>query len=824
MVTLPRLDTYSEQERREFKKLSPISDLYLQHLNKKPLNFSDEVRIIKHQHWLECAFATLHEKYSAEEICGYWTQKTEEILDKTWTHVGLDQFNLTLLAFGKLGSFELNLSSDIDLVLLKENGADEKPINMAVKKWIQLLSEMTPLGFAYRVDLNLRPGGNTSPLVPSKNHFFNFYDDSLEAWHRMSFIRLRSLMTPKDLSQEVIEYCQRLCYPRRLDFSVIDEIKSLRAKLQFQWRKSNEPLDIKFYPGGIRDIELYVHALQVIYGGRNPSLRTSSISLAMDELFKLKVFDQETYSFLKVFYWQLRDIENRIHIYEDQQTYRLKPLILENLKFLSGEKELLEKLKRAENMAHRFFVENDSINRSSSDFSDRLKIDSTTPLRKKTLESHLNLKTPLSEKSQGAIDEIIRLKSSALKKGESEKIKEEILSLYLKATDKIAIDSELAIELFRDFVVAIKSKSSFFHLLKLYPDLLENLAWLFSLSPYIGQILCRRPELMDSFVLGQVQVDSDDTIENLIENLIDFKLLGQWMSIIYLLKHDDIISFHKEISSHADFISQHLLNHSIKASGCDKIDLLCLGKWSGAELGVHSDLDFIFLTESEPEMNQIKAARRFINQLTTPTKAGKLYNIDLRLKPNASSGPLIMKKEDLLNFLKTKAEAWHKQAYLRSRLLGTNDLYFKDQMDVLSMDSDESKELEEIHEKLLVPKNEKSLDVKNSAGGIVQTEFKLQKKCLLIRALPRSSSTVDIIESLNLSEDIANAIKANYLLLRKFEQILQITQDSPSTKVSIDNINLPRLSRILRVDDPFDSLNTILKEQEQLLKTLDLNH
>lgn len=801
MVTLPELDSYSEIERKKFFSQSQVLEHYFKFLQRSPANLPEEIRHLKHQHWLKCAFATLGRRSDAETICRYWSEQSEIILKKAWSSLNLSQDELSLFGFGKLGSQELNLSSDIDIVILKRNENEDAQHNTEVKKFIKLLSETTSLGFAYRVDLSLRPGGEHSPLIPSKARFFNYYDEFTEAWNRISFIRLRPLIGNPAFNSEILQYCHRWSYPRRLDFSVINEIKHIRSKLEYQWRKASEPLDIKFHPGGIRDIELYIQSLQVIYGGRHPDLKESSITVAMKKLHDLKVLDRSDYQFFREFYWQLRDIENHIHIYADKHTYVLRPEVLQIIQPLYKEADIIARLQQSHKIVSHFFVTDASAEQTQLPALDKLSAD-----------------------SRKSIDDIVNLKSHSLKREEIEKLKSSILNSFLNEVDKIAVDPDLAIQIFRDFIYSIKSKSSIFYLLNRHRELLNNLAWLFSISPFIGQILCRRPELMDSFALGKVSIHKDEEIDSFLENLVDYKLLGQLISIIYLCKEKDISNFVEQISRQADFIVTHLLDYLQDHFQAEKVEVLCLGKWSGHELGTQSDLDFIFLTEKSPTAAQAKLARRFINHITSSTKAGRLYNVDMRLKPNESSGPLLVEKSKLLEFIKVNADPWQKLAYLRSRKLGTDGLYFERNLDLLWIDNQEWQEITEIHKKLLVTRTGDAIDIKLNYGGIAQTEFAIQKYCLLHKCTPKTSATADIFSSLHLPDKHQNKIIENYFFLRKFEQIFQVCNDSPSTKVSPTNPNMQRLGKLLNIEQPFAQLAALIEEQTELLKSLDLTY
>ncbi len=799
MVTLPGLESYSKNDLQELKDKSPSCAQYLNLIERKANGRQDQLRQRKHRSWLQCALASLFERTTPEEVCLFWSQQSDMLISEAWQECGLDQTPVSLLALGKLGSHELNLSSDIDIILVRENDCGMEKYQSSIRSFLKLLNETTSFGFLYRVDLNLRPGGDSSPLVPSQAHFYNYYDEYLEAWHRMSFIRLRPLLGPSELNLSLSAYCKRLAFPKRLDFTVIDEIKNIRGKLNYQWRKANEPLDIKFYPGGIRDIELYIHALQVIYGGKRPELQVTRFSDALQVLHQMNILETADYNFFKTFYWHLRGIENLIQMQEDQHTYLVRPEFRKSLMPTLNEQHLIKEFENSHQLVSSFFV---------------------SPITPANERKSLDIQK-FSNNSQQAVRQILELKSHSLKKSENDDVKHEIIHSYLSIVQKIAIDQELAVQVFRDFIFAIKAKSSIFHLLRRHSELLENLAWLFSVSPFLGQIICRRPELLDSFALGSVSFLDNDDLEGLLDNLHDYKLLGNIVSVTYFLKNHDILSYGKSLSERADFVVQKLLTFLESELNCEGIELLCLGKWGGLELGIQSDLDLIFLSKGEPQQQQIQLARKFINLVTISHSAGKLYNIDLRLKPEETAVPLLINKNKLFDFLKKDADPWQKQAYLRARQLGEKDIFFKDQIDSLWIDGEEKDSLEAVHKRLLTTALDDSLDIKTVLGGIIHTEFCVQKHVLYQRLKPTQSATHHLIASLNL--DFAEKLQENYKFLRMFEQAFQICNDSPSTKVARTSASLERVNKILRLQDGFQQLQDVLCEQRELLKKLDLN-
>ena len=328
MVALPELDQLESPQLQNFLSIRPIFARYYQIYQKEGESEAEKLRSLKHKYWLQCGYSSIHKLHSCQEIVHYWSQCADQLLKRAWKFCQLDTEPVSLLAFGKLGSQELNLSSDIDIVFVRDDLSDLQEIQPKIRKFIKLLNENTAFGFVFRVDVSLRPGGEHSPLAPTESHFLNFYNEYCEAWHRLSFIRLRPLCGPPKLNQSIMDFCQNVAYPRRLDFSIINEIKSIRKKINAQWKIKSESFDIKLAPGGIRDIEMYLQSLQVIYGGRNPQIQAANISTAMLKLSQISAITSQDYFFIQKLYWQLRSIENLIHLYEDQHSYLLKPEIL----------------------------------------------------------------------------------------------------------------------------------------------------------------------------------------------------------------------------------------------------------------------------------------------------------------------------------------------------------------------------------------------------------------------------------------------------------------------------------------------------------------
>ena len=180
MVTLPKLESLKREDWLKLESYCEVTGPYRNILDNDPKNIEESLRWKRHNSWLRCAYSTLVLEISPEIVCNFWSAVSEKIIFEAWQEHTLDTSGVELLAFGKLGSQELNLSSDIDLVFV-ETKPHEKHTQL-VRKFISLLSNLTSWGFCYRVDTDLRPGGSQSPLLSSTEGFINYFSTHGEPW------------------------------------------------------------------------------------------------------------------------------------------------------------------------------------------------------------------------------------------------------------------------------------------------------------------------------------------------------------------------------------------------------------------------------------------------------------------------------------------------------------------------------------------------------------------------------------------------------------------------------------------------------------------
>lgn len=821
MIELPQLADYSSEELAQADW--PALVRYLEILKKKPSTPSESLRVKRHEAWLRCGLATRYDRAEASSICRFWSDRADELIREAWTAAGGD-LQTAILALGKLGSRELNLSSDVDLVLVRK---DDRPHDAKVLREFQaLLSETTDFGYCLRVDLTLRPGGRSASPVPSFSEFEYHYGYHGEMWERLAYVRMRPLSGDPELLRDLTEFTRKFSFRRHLDYTLLEELKGLRAKIRAEKFESRPGLyHLKLGEGGIRDLELFVHALQVIHGGRNPRLRTRATTEAIDRLKETKVLPEVECDFLAETYWFLRDLENRLHAYEDQQNYLLdldNPHVALPKGFVH---DLNSRRARVNSIVVSLFGEEGatgglpiSIDEQSSwleslGFS-RASRESTWP--------ELLAATALSRMSER--DENARL---------------EFLRGFVTKVSESGLDRDLGLSLLLDFVKAVRAKASFFTLLNRETRVRDDLALLFSVSPYLGSLLASRPELIDEFIYRK-QAETSTDLGILLEELAERRLLAELIAANHFLSDRDLDRLTSNLTDNADSICTSLLSALKSEYGPSEVALLAMGKWGGRELGLRSDLDFVFVVPDEPTVNDQKVSRRYLSRITEPHRGGSIYSIDMRLRPSGNAGPMLVSARELETYLQGPAAAWERQAYLRARLVAgstNSELNAMAPAKVAAsrgLSTSDVHELASIRSKLFVDEKPGELDLKLTHGGLADVEFTAQIALLDRREFSLETSTAEMIQYLEGVDAEWNSagseIRMHYSELRRVEQLYQLTTSQSGSKMRVNSDEFKRLASLLslspselesRVRDSYKRIRERLKVLRVLERSVD---
>lgn len=765
---------------------------------------------MRHRAWCECVLATFFNTATTAEVCAYWSTRADAIVQQAWRETGLHEFDAALFALGKHGAGELNLSSDIDLMIVSEpHHALE--VEKRLRKFQHLLHFPTEFGFCFRLDFDLRPGGKLGPLITSPSQFQDYYWSQGETWERLALVRMRAVAGSPAIDKQISDLARRFSYRKFLDFTLLEDLKAMRAQVhQKGFLRQDHELHIKLEVGGIRDIELFVHSLMVMNGGKMPNLQTRSTGQALANLASAGIIPLAEMTLLTESYWFFRHLENSVQALEDRQTHALTDVALAKLQ-LPGRTEILERMKKIDTTVSSLLgkVDLTQVHLPQDEVS------------QKAWLKELGFSQTIIDQSW---DQLMKATALSHKNDRDERARQEFLFTFVTAISKHkALDRDLGLQITVDFVQAMRAKATFFSMLLRSPRLLDDLSRLFCLSPYLGSILASRPELMDHFILQVDEAWAAD-MEKLLQQMSERKLLTELWSANQFLNDRDLNGLFVRVTATADEIALQLLSQLKHEYPDSLVKILALGKWGGEELGLRSDLDFIFITPSKPKESDFKVARRFISRLTDPLKGGQLYDVDLRLRPSGQSGVLLVAEDSLQDYWRNDAKAWERQAYTRARPLG-----FKIDSKILAergLDAAELAELKTIRSKLLKKKSAQELDIKYVPGGLLDIEFTAQTALLANKLHGAGASTNAMIAHLQTQLPAwknTGRLNAIYNELRTFEQMLQLSSAYKIGAARADQKDFMKACALngLSLEEGWKKINDLTDESRRLLNDLD---
>ncbi len=807
MVTLPGLANYSPEQLTIARANSPAFAHYERLLQ---LTTIGPLHAQRHRAWVECVAATFFGTATTAQICAYWSDAADSIVDKAWRETGLNNFEAVLFSLGKHGAEELNLSSDIDLMIVSEP-KHALEVEKRLRKFQHLLHFPTEFGFCFRLDFDLRPGGKLGPLITTPSQFQDYYWSQGETWERLALVRLRKIAGSNTIEKQITDLAKRFSFRKFLDFTLLEDLKAMRAQVHQKGflRQENE-LHIKLEVGGIRDIELFVHSLLVMNGGKRPDLQTRSTHEALYRLGEAGILPLSEVTQLQESYWFFRHLENSVQALEDRQTHALTDAVLTKLG-LPTRTEISVRMKSVDTIVSSLLGKVDLA---------QVHLPQDEAAQKSWLID-LGFSPNVIEQ---AWDQLMKATALSHKNDRDERARQEFLFTFVTAISKHkSLDHDLGLRITVDFVQAMRAKATFFSMLLRSPRLLDDLSRLFCLSPYLGSILASRPELMDHFILQVDEAWAAD-MEKLLQQMSERKLLTELWSANQFLNDRDLGGLFTRITATADEITAQLLSQLRHEYPDSLVKIIALGKWGGEELGLRSDLDFIFVTPSKPKESDFKVARRFISRLTDPLKGGQLYDVDLRLRPSGQSGLLLVAEDSLHEYWRDSAKAWERQAYSRARPLGfTLDTKI---LIARGLSTEELEELKVIRSKLLHKKTAEEMDIKYVPGGLLDIEFVAQTALLAQKVQGAPAHTGGMIS--HLQSHLPNWTSAGRLTtiyneLRTFEQMLQLSSAYKAGAARLEHPDFAKACALmgLSVDVMWKKLNAITSEARGLLNDLD---
>ena len=703
---------------------------------------------------------------------------------------------LLILGMGKLGGGELNFSSDIDLIFAwPEHGSTQggrRELDNAQfftrmgQRLIKVLDQPTQDGFVYRVDMRLRPFGDSGPLVLSFAALEDYYQEQGRDWERYAMVKARIMGdTDGRYVDELRAMLRPFVFRRYIDFSVIQSLRNMKGMIAREVRRRGLKDNIKLGAGGIREIEFIVQVFQLIRGGREPSLQSRSLLPTLSAIAALHLLPENDAEQLRLAYLFLRRLENLLQSINDEQTQTLPGDELNRARLAWGMNadnwsQLMETLEG--HMANVRRVFNELIGDDETDtqedalseqwrelWQDALQEDDTPPVlshltdddRLRVLALIADFRKELDKRTIGPRGRQVL----------------DHLMPHLLSDVCTRQDASLPLSRVTPLLVGIVTRTTYLELLSEFPGALKHLISLCAASPMVASQLARYPllldELLDPNTLYQptatdayrdelrqylLRVPEDDE-EQQLEALRQFK-----QTQLLRIAAADIAGTLPvmKVSDHLTWLAEAMIDAVVQQAWLQMVArygqpthlteregrgfaVVGYGKLGGWELGYSSDLDLIFLhdcpvdvmTDGEREIDgrqfYLRLAQRIMHLFSTRTSSGILYEVDARLRPSGAAGMLVTSTESFADYQKNEAWTWEHQALVRARVVyGDPQLtsqFDSVRRDIMTQPRDGKtlqNEVREMREKMrahLGNKHRDRFDIKADEGGITDIEF-----------------------------------------------------------------------------------------------------
>lgn len=804
--------------------------------------------------------------------------------------VGKEQ-RLIVLGMGKLGGYELNVSSDIDLICLwpeagKTDGNSEgrrvvdasEFFRRCVQLLTRLLNSQTSDGFAFRVDTRLRPFGDSGPLVMNFDGLENYYLTQARDWERYAMIKARAITGDSEEIDTLMSLVTPFVYRRYLDYNAFDSLRDLKRKIALSVNQKGLVDNIKLGAGGIREIEFIGQSFQLVRGGRDDRLRSRSIVQVLRQLSKDTLLADDEIDSLLEAYAYLRRVENAIQMMRDEQRHSLPTdtddrkrltLMLDETDWDSFRRVLARhQVAVSQVFAELFEVENvvdpaSDTSVTSHDFqldvlarmSDAWSIFSLDDVDDKTRCQRLeSLGFTTSDELLSVIAPISYGAFYHRLTNDSQMRVTRIAPMIMTLAVKTAEPAQTLIRCMA-LVRAVAGRSGYLQVLCDQPQALSRLVSLFSQSRWLANFVLRQPMVIDELLEGpgseinlnasQISTRTQRQLARIRTAELDVQMdslrhyrQGREMRIACAQLDGSLTLM--QVSDQLSWLAESIIDAVIQlieiplmakyGQPCFELDgtrqvsagaIIAYGKLGGLELGFASDLDLVFVHDSVAENQRTdgeksvensvyyaRLAQKFVHFMGTTTPAGVLYEIDLRLRPNGTSGVLVSGIDAFSQYQQGDAWTWEHQALIRARVVfGKSTLRrrFDDiRAHVLAQTRSESElrdavvSMRERMRSTLGNSREDHFHLKQDAGGVADIEFIVQFLVLAYSAEhPELLQFTDNIRILNTVESLrlipakeTETLRDSYLALREYlhHQALQEGSSVVPMDGSLENL------------------------------------
>lgn len=706
--------------------------------------------------------------------------------------------HLVVIGMGKLGAYELNLSSDIDLIYCYPEDGDSingprsiSNVEFFTKLGQRLsasLSKITEDGFVFRVDMRLRPFGDSGPLVVSFASMEDYYQIHGREWERYAMIKARVIAGDQERGAELMAMLKPFVYRRYVDYGAYESLREMKGMIQKEVLRKGKEQNVKVGAGGIREIEFIGQVFQLIRGGRDAALQQRPILKILDYLQSIQMLPAFVVRQLTEAYDFLRRTEHRIQAWRDEQTHNLpddeigQARLAYSMGFADWESFQHALLKHRINVHEHFEQVFEAPQGEGNE--DTL---SVTPLWLGELDDE-DAMEQLQELGFDQIEEVWRQIKTLHGGRQYQRLSargrermDKLMPILITACKSV---SEPTLSLLRSLQVieAITQRTVYLVLLVENPLALSQLIRLCAASPWITQYLSQHPMLLDDLLnttslfappdkaklaesLQRRMRDVADDEEQAMHTLRHFKhtqvlrvAAADLNGYLPLMKVSDHLSWIAEV------VVEQTLNlawqHLVQKHGrpvCTSHGMVCdtgfaviaYGKLGGLELGYGSDLDLVFLHGGESEALETtgpkpiplgvffaRLGQRMMHILTTLTPAGVLYEIDMRLRPDGAAGMLVSSLAAYEAYQNEKAWTWEHQALVRARVVAGDPAIAARFESIRNAVLAKPRELVTVRDEVMGMRQKMldalcktqpgEFDLKHSPGGIVDIEFMVQ--------------------------------------------------------------------------------------------------
>jgi glutamate-ammonia-ligase adenylyltransferase len=732
---------------------------------------------------------------------------------------------MVVLALGKLGGGELNFSSDIDVVFAYaehgESGSDQargvRALDAATyyarigQALVSLLADRSADGYVYRVDLRLRPFGNAGRLALSFAAMEQYFQSDGRDWERYAWIKARPVAGDRNAGARLLETLRPFMFRRYLDYTAFAGLREMKALIDAEVARKDLADHLKLGPGGIREIEFVVQLVQLIRGGREPTLRVRGLLPALAACEQLGFIPSARALRLREAYRFLRRLENRVQMFADQQTHEIPAdagvrdrlaLALDYADWARLEVDL---------RAHRTAV--------GEEFAALMAVDARSSARqaqakwpefwralvasegidaRALVDAGFDPPVEVAAELEATLGSNSLRNMSALSRERLDRVMPAVFAAAAAQPQPV----RCLVRLLR-LVQAVARRSVYLALLDEQPAALKRLSAVFSASAFLAERVIAHPLLLDDLFDDRVDsaVPRRDAIEEELARRLaalgdgdpeaEIELIQEVrqsalfrIGLAFLGERLDAVAAARALAGIAEVVLAAVLRiaereliathgqldgRSGEGAG---MAIIAYGSFGGAELGFGSDLDLVFVYDGERARGEsdgakpldgsryyARLAQRVVHLLGVLTRAGRLYEVDVRLRPDGSKGMLVLSVDAYESYQRERAWTWELQALVRARALAGDAAlgrrFVRTRASLLAAARDAQVVRTDIVQMRARWRAERDrsdvqqFDLKQGAGGLVDIEFLLQGLVLLHAArqptLLASGNSADLI-------------------------------------------------------------------------------